>query len=47
MLSFIDFFKNRVSNLILQGAKSCMGDKEFLEKEIARLVCTMKMNMTF
>lgn len=36
MLSFIDFFKNKVSNLILQGAKSCMGDKEFLEKEIAR-----------
>ncbi len=36
MLSFIDFFKNKVSNLISQGAKSCMSDKEFLEKEIAR-----------
>ncbi len=36
MLSFIDAMKNRVRNLISQGAKSCMSDKEFLEKEIAR-----------
>ena len=36
MLSFIDFFSSRVRNLILQGARSRMSDKEFLEQEIAR-----------
>lgn len=36
MLSFVDFLINKVSNLISQGAKSRMSDKEFLEKEIAR-----------
>ena len=36
MLSFIDFLTAKVSNLILQGARSRMSDKEFLEKEIAR-----------
>ncbi len=36
MLSFIDFMTTKVSNLIMQGAKSRMTDKEFLEREIAR-----------
>ena len=36
MLDFIDFFKNRVSNMIRQGAGSRMSDREFLEREIAR-----------
>lgn len=36
MLSFIDFLSSRVRNLILQGARSRMSDKEFLEREIAR-----------
>lgn len=35
MLSFVDFLTTKVSNLILQGARSRMSDKEFLEKEIA------------
>ena len=35
MLSFIDFFSSRVRNLLLQGARSRMNDKEFLEQEIA------------
>ena len=36
MLDFAGFLTSKVSNLILQGARSRMGDKEFLEKEIAR-----------
>lgn len=36
MLDFIDFLKNGVSGLILQGARSRMSDREFLEREIAR-----------
>ena len=36
MLSFVDFLTSKVTNLILQGARSRMSDKEFLEKEIAR-----------
>lgn len=36
MLNFIDFLANKVTRLILQGARSRMSDKEFLEKEIAR-----------
>lgn len=36
MLNFVDFLASRVTNLILQGARSRMSDKEFLEKEIAR-----------
>ncbi len=36
MLSFIDAMTKRVRNLISQGAKSRMSDKEFLEREIAR-----------
>lgn len=36
MLNFVDFLTNKVTNLILQGARSRMSDKEFLEKEIAR-----------
>lgn len=36
MLSFVDFLASKVTNLILQGARSRMSDKEFLEKEIAR-----------
>lgn len=35
MLNFVDFLTSKVSNLILQGARSRMSDKEFLEKEIA------------
>lgn len=35
MLNFVDFLTTKVSNLILQGARSRMNDKEFLEKEIA------------
>ena len=35
MLSFVDFLTSKVTNLILQGARSRMSDKEFLEKEIA------------
>ena len=36
MLDFIDFFRNKVSNMIRQGAGSRMSDREFLEREIAR-----------
>lgn len=36
MLDFAGFLTRKVSNLILQGARSRMSDKEFLEKEIAR-----------
>ena len=36
MLNFVDFLTSKVTNLILQGARSRMSDKEFLEKEIAR-----------
>ena len=36
MLDFVDFLKNKIRNLILQGARSRMSDKEFLEKEIVR-----------
>ena len=36
MLNFVDFLTNKITNLILQGASSCMSDKEFLEKEISR-----------
>lgn len=36
MLDFAGFLTSKVSNLILQGARSRMSDKEFLEKEIAR-----------
>ena len=35
MLNFVEFLTSKVSNLILQGARSRMSDKEFLEKEIA------------
>ena len=35
MLNFVDFLTSKVTNLILQGARSRMSDKEFLEKEIA------------
>lgn len=35
MLNFVDFLTNKVANLIFQGAKSRMSDKEFLEREIA------------
>lgn len=36
MLNFIDFLTTKVSNLIMQGVRSRMSDKEFLEKEISR-----------
>lgn len=36
MLSFIDTMTSRVTSLIMQGARSRMSDKEFLEKELAR-----------
>ena len=36
MLNFVDFLTSKVMNLIFQGARSRMSDKEFLEKEIAR-----------
>ena len=35
MLSFVDFLVSKISNLLKQGAKSRMTDKEFLEKEIS------------
>ncbi len=36
MLNFVGFFTRKISNMIFQGAKDRMTDKEFLEKEIAR-----------
>lgn len=36
MLNFVDFWTAKVTNHILQGARSRMGDKEFLENEIVR-----------
>ncbi len=36
MLDFVDFLTVKVSNLVAQGARSRMSDREFLEKEIAR-----------
>lgn len=36
MLDFVDFLTTKVNNLIKQGARSRMSDKEFLEREIAR-----------
>lgn len=36
MLNFVDFLTAKVTNLIKQGARSRMSDKEFLEKEIDR-----------
>lgn len=35
-MNFVDFLTSKVMNLIFQGARSRMSDKEFLEKEIAR-----------
>ena len=34
MLNFVDMLADRATNLILQGAKRYMSDKEFLEREI-------------
>ena len=59
MLDFVDFLTTKVNNLIKQGARSRMSDKEFLEREIARWknspqrllqikdIYTMKVNMIF
>lgn len=40
MLNFVDFLTTRISNLISQGAKSRMNDREFLEREIERWKCS-------
>lgn len=40
MMNVVDFLTRKVTNLLLQGARSRMSDKEFLEKEIAKWKCS-------